>query len=110
MKIQLETHDWQLLGQIALEISQGKFAKGLALHSLIIWEFYIENIQTFTQPQTRKRKIRNSTIIAIYQYLQQEHPREPLWDIHLQSLKDKLYQKILSIPTFSNLPNLNATV
>lgn len=99
MKITLEKQEWQLLGQLAIETTDGQF-KSQVLPALLLWEFYLENIQHFTQPQTRKRKIRNSTAIGIYQYLIAEPPRqEPLWDITLQNLRDKLYQKILSAPT-----------
>ena len=99
MKITLEKQEWQLLGQLAIETTEGQF-KSRVLPAIILWEFYLENIQHFTQPQNRKRKIRNSTAIGIYQYLNAEQPRnEPYWDTTLYSLKDKLYQKILSMKT-----------
>lgn len=99
MKITIEKEEWQLLGQLAIETTDGEF-KTHVLPALLLWEFYLENIQHFTQPQTRKRKIKNSTAIGIFLYLNAENPRhDPLWDTTLQNLRDKLYQKILSAPT-----------
>lgn len=103
MKITLEKQHWQLLGQLAIETAQGQFKTGV-LPALILWEFYIENIQHFTQPQTRKRKIQNSTAVGIYKYLAAEQPRnDHYWNITLLDLKEKLYQKILSIKTTDDI-------
>ena len=100
MKLTLETHEWQLLGQLALEISDGQFGKTTMLPAILLWEFYLENLAQFTQPQTRKKKIKLSTAIGIFIYLKAEKSRnETLWDITLQNLRDKLYQKILNTKT-----------
>lgn len=100
MKITLETHEWQLLGQLALEISDGQFNKSTMLSAVLLWEFYLENIQQFTQPQNRKKKLKTSTAIGIYLYLAAEKSRDDaLWDITLQNLRNKIYQKIHSIKT-----------
>lgn len=110
MKITFEKQEWQLLGQLAIETTQGEFRCSV-LPAILLWEFYLENIQYFTQPQTRKRKIRNSTAIGIYQYLQAEHIRnDAYWDATLYALKDKIYQKIHAIKTTDSPLILNASL
>lgn len=98
MKITLEKEEWQLLGQLALEVGKGRFRKGLSLYAVILWEFFAENAQAFQQPQRRKRNLRTSTVIGIYQYLKAENLRdEAFWDITLQDLRNKLYKAL--VPT-----------
>ena len=99
MKLTLETQEWQLLGQLALESARGD-VKADVLPAFLLLEFYLENLPAFTQPRDRKKKLKNSTAIGIFFYLQKEEPRkDPLWDITLQALRDKLHQKIINLKT-----------
>lgn len=96
MKILIEKEEWQLLGQLAIEVSEGKFGKGLSLHSTILWEFYRDNSEAFMWPQRRRRKMRFSTVLALQKCLLAQSQRgDALWDTTLLNLTDKVTTAIL---------------
>ncbi|MBV6442733.1 MAG: hypothetical protein EPGJADBJ_04456 [Saprospiraceae bacterium] len=96
MKIVIEKEEWQLLGQLALQVRNGIFPKGYSLHACILWEFYQGHASAFVQPQRRKRKLHTSTVFAIYQILKvQPWSYDAYWDLVLDQLREKLYKYIL---------------
>lgn len=103
MKITIEKQEWQLLGQLALEVSKGVFPKGLALQATILWEFYQNNAHAFLTIEKRKRKLPLSTILGLYQFLmKQEWSYDAYWDLVLLQLREKLHKLLLGTKTLEN--------
>lgn len=104
MKFIFEKEDFQLLGQLALElIRSGPANPGDELCSYVFIEFYQENIDAFTFPQRRSRKLKLSQHCAILSILKKSNLRsDPLWDAVLIELREKLERK--SHDAFKTLP------
>lgn len=98
MKITIEKAEWQLLGQLSEFVMSGKHHKGLVLQAMILLEFRVDNSEAFILPQRRKRKLKKSTVLALYQYLSKEHwAYDAYWDMVLSNLREKLYKAL--VPT-----------
>jgi hypothetical protein len=97
MKVIIEKQDWQLLGQIATEYIHGEGTEELA--SIVFMEFYAENLEAFTYPQRRKRKLKPSQFRAICSILTQDQKfrNDPIWDVTLIELREKFGKQTLQI-------------
>lgn len=103
MKVVIERQEWQLLGQLAIQVGEGVFPKGYVLQACILWEFYKGHASAFVQPQRRKRKLHTSTVYGIYQILlKQEWSYDAYWDLVLQELREKLHKHLLGTKMLDN--------
>lgn len=90
MKITLETEEWQMLGQIAKETLLANDYRIEQLAYIILIEFYAENLEAFTFPQSRKRKFKISQLRALCSvFLDQGFRGDPLWDVLLIGMREK---------------------
>jgi len=90
MKITIETEEWQLLGQVAKETLLGNDYRIDELAYVILIEFYAENLEAFTFPQSRKRKLKISQWRALCTIFMTERFRgDPLWDVTLIGMREK---------------------
>jgi len=95
MKITIEKEEWQLLGQLALEVSECRYPQGSSLSAVLLWEFRREHAAAFEVPQRRKRKLRLSTALGIYSFLKRQESRnDPFWDVILIQLTEKVFKAI----------------
>lgn len=92
MKVTIEKQDWQLLGQIATEYLAEHKVDGL--DQIVFLEFYAENLEAFTFPQRRKRKLKSSQYYAIFSILisKQDFRDDAIWDTTLIQLREKFSQ------------------
>lgn len=105
MKITFETEAWQMLGQISKEILLANDDRVEDLAYVILIEFYAENLEAFTFPQSRKRKIKISQWRALCSIFGRERFRgDALWDANLIQMREKFrpdraenYDKIISL-------------
>lgn len=93
MKLIIEKEEWQLLGQLVLEIRLHKYPTQLMLQAMMIHEFAADNAQAFEIPERRARKLRFSMVFALHTFLQLQPLRnDTFWDIILIQFRDKVAQ------------------
>lgn len=91
MKLTIEKEEWQLLGQLVVEIRQHKYPALLILQAMMIHEFAAENAQAFELPERRARKLKYSMVFALHTYLQWQPLRnDTFWDIILLQFREKV--------------------
>ena len=97
VKTTITLEEWQLLGQVMIDITENTTPSELILESAVLYEWYRDETGKFQFPKTRKQQWKRiSIIISLVRVLRwmPDNWQDTYWQIIKKGLLEKLNQAV----------------